>query len=69
MSDESGKVIVDWSDLMDAHISLVEALNLCDDRCVNADVVKLIDEAFGSVNKLVNDTAQQIRIQGGLDAS
>lgn len=69
MSSEYGKVTVDWSDLMDAHITLVQALHLCDDRCVSADVTKLIEEAFGSLNKLVNSCADQIKSRDTNDAS
>jgi hypothetical protein len=44
MSD--GTVKVDSSELLDAYVSIVEARHLCDDRCVDAEVVKLIDEVM-----------------------
>jgi len=53
-------VEVDSSDLLDAFISVVEARHLCDDRCVDAEVVKLIDDAMTVLQRMQDTVLQQL---------
>jgi hypothetical protein len=58
MSD--GTVKVDSSELLDAYVSIVEARHLCDDRCVDSEVVKLIDEVMIGLQRMQDTVLQQL---------